>query len=316
MNIPTNCIAALSKFILLLLVALVFIFQTEEEDEKTSTVETRFGSKSPTTEADIADHMKRYDLIKRGLDLISKNTTQIEKLNQKNIKSASEKARKQIMSELDQIMNTSKQHATMIKKTLDEIKAENTAFSKTHKDSSAKVQMRNNLYQTHIRRFHQVMNSYNAAADAFKSEMRKRSKREIKMVSANLTDEQVDAIVDSGKANDVVKQALISDNMQDIVLHIEERHLDILKLEQQVLEIYELFRDLATLVDLQQESLDVIENRIMNAKNYTEKAEVELNAAEDYQKKARKRRCCLLLILLVVLLVILLPILGTKLNSF
>lgn len=68
---------------------------------------------------------------------------------------------------------------------------------------------------------------------------------------------------------------------------IEERHLDIMKLERQVLEIYELFRDLATLVDLQQESLDVIENRIMNAKDYTEKAEVELHEAEDYQKKAR-----------------------------
>lgn len=85
----------------------------------------------------------------------------------------------------------------------------------------------------------------------------------------------------------MIKQALISDNLQDVIKVIEERHLDILKLERQVLEIYELFRDLATLVDLQQESLDVIENRIMNAKDYTEKAEVELQDAENYQKKAR-----------------------------
>jgi len=33
---------------------------------------------------------------------------------------------------------------------------------------------------------------------------------------------------------------------------IEERHKGIMKLEQQVLEVFELFRDLATLVDLQQ----------------------------------------------------------------
>ncbi len=32
-----------------------------------------------------------------------------------------------------------------------------------------------------------------------------------------------------------------------------------MRLEQQVVEVYELFKDLATLVDLQQESLDVIE---------------------------------------------------------
>ncbi len=64
-----------------------------------------------------------------------------------------------------------------------------------------------------------------------------------------------------------------------------------MKLEQQVLEVYELFRDLATLVDLQQESLDVIEHRINKAKDHTEKAEVELNEAEDYQKKARNVTC-------------------------
>ena len=46
--------------------------------------------------------------------------------------------------------------------------------------------------------------------------------------------------------------------------------------QHQVLEVHELFQNLATLVDLQQESLDVISNRISQAKNYTEKAEREV----------------------------------------
>ena len=83
----------------------------------------------------------------------------------------------------------------------------------------------------------------------------------------------------------------------------------------QVVEIYELFRDLATLVDLQQESLDVIENRIMHAKNYTEKAEVELQEAEDYQRKARNRRCCCLLIIVGIFVVILAPTLSSTLGK-
>jgi t-SNARE complex subunit (syntaxin) len=134
-----------------------------------------------------------------------------------------------------------------------------------------------------------------------------RTRREIKIVDSTLSDSAIDSIIESGKAQDVIKEALISDNLKNVVAVIEERHLDILKLEHQVLEIYELFRDLATLVDLQQESLDVIENRILKAKNYTEKAEVELQEAEEYQKKARQRRCCLLFIVLGVLVAILLP---------
>jgi len=82
-----------------------------------------------------------------------------------------------------------------------------------------------------------------------------------------------------------------------------------------VLEVYELFKDLATLVDIQQESLDVIENRIILAKNYTETAEVELQHAENYQKKARARKCCIMILVLGVLVVILAPILATQLGS-
>jgi len=167
--------------------------------------------------------------------------------------------------------------------------------------------MRSNLYQTHIRKFHAVMNEYNIAAHSFKQDLQARQRREIKIVDPVLGDDEVDKIIESGKAQDVIKEALISDNLKNVVHAIEERHLDILKLENQVLEIYELFRDLATLVDLQQESLDVIERKIIKAKNYTEKAEVELNAAEEYQKKARERRCCLVMVLLGVLVVILVP---------
>jgi t-SNARE complex subunit (syntaxin) len=195
------------------------------------------GKKSSQGEADIEQHMARYDLIKRGLDVLSKNTQQVDKLRQKNIKAAHEKQRKAIMTELDSLMDQSKQHAQLIKKTLDDIKAENAAYAKQHKQSgsSAKVQMRANLYATHIRRFHTVMNDYNAAADSFKKELRARTRREIKIVDSTLGDEQVEAIVESGKAQDVIKQALISDNLQDVVRTIEERHLDILRLEQQVI---------------------------------------------------------------------------------
>jgi len=201
-----------------------------------------------------------------------------------------------------------------IKKALDDIQNENKVYQKTHKDS-AKTQMRVNLYQTHIRRFHAVMNDYNAASHEFKQNLQDRTRRQLKIVDSKISDDEIERIVESGQANDVIKQALISENLQEVVRDIEERHLDILKLEQQVLEVYELFRDLATLVDLQQESLDVIENRISHAKDYAEKAEVQLQEAEQYQTKARKRKCMILIVLIIILIVILAPILATQLSK-
>jgi len=263
--------------------------------------------------AEIAQHMARYEPIKRALALIESHVTEVNALKAKNKTTATEKQRKEVMAQLEKIMDSTSKSGTLIKRTLDDIKKDNATYAEKEGDS-AKSQMRSNLYQTHIRRFHSVMNDYNTAAHGFKQDLQARTRREIKIVDASLSDAAVDQIVESGRAQDVIKEALISDNLQNVVQEIEERHLDILKLEHQVLEIYELFRDLATLVDLQQESLDVIENRILKAKNYTEKAEVELNEAEEYQKKARARRCCLLMIILGVLVAILLPSINSALH--
>jgi len=259
--------------------------------------------------ADIAAHMARYEPIKKALSIIEANVSEVNALKARNKTTATEKQRKQVMQELEKIMDSTSKNGTLIKRTLDEIKKENNALADKDKES-AKSQMRSNLYQTHIRRFHAIMNDYNTAAHGFKQDLQARTRREIKIVDSSLSDSAIDSIIESGKAQDVIKEALISDNLKSVVAVIEERHLDILKLEHQVLEIYELFRDLATLVDLQQESLDVIENRILKAKNYTEKGEVELIEAEEYQKKARARRCCLMFIVLGVLVAILLPSLN------
>lgn len=100
----------------------------------------------------------------------------------------------------------------------------------------------------------------------------------------------------------------VSMHLEDTVHALEQRHAEIQKLNRDVLELFELFKDLSVLVDLQQESLDVIDNHIAHARDHVDRGEVELDSAADYQKKARKRRCCLLFIVLIVLGVLMLSL--------
>lgn len=267
-------------------------------------VETQDAGKG--TSSDIADHMKLYEPIKTGLEMIVAKVDVIDKLKEKDRTVANEKSRKEIMDSLDQIMSETTKTGRQIKNDLDRIKQENTQYEMKNKDS-AKAQMRTNLYQTHIRRFHQVMNDYNAASHEFKQNLQERTRRQLKIVDSTISDEEIDEIVSSGQAGGVIKMALISENIQDVVRDIEERHLDILKLESQVLEVYELFKDLSTLVDIQQESLDVIEKAFTNAKAYTEKAETELKEAEQFQRKARNKGCIIMMICMGLLVAIVVP---------
>jgi len=285
----------------------------KKEKEKDKDKDKDKESVKEKADSDIEAHMKLYEPVKSALEVIAGNIGEVERLKAKDQQTANEKGRKEIMEQLNKLMEQTNAHAAAVKKKLDDIKADNEAFQQKHakEGASAKLQMRQNLYQTYARKFHQVMNDYNTASQEFKRSLKERIKRQLKIVEPDMTEDEVQKIVDSGQANDVIKKALISENLQNVVADIEERHQEILALERQVLEVFELFKDLATLVDLQQESLDVIETRIQNSRAYVESGEKELKQAEEYQRKSRKKQCIILACVVVVLVVILAPLLTT-----
>jgi len=276
-------------------------------------------SSSAISDPDLAAHMATYDTIKQQLDTIAHNTETIKDITKKLKTTANEAIRKQIIVDKDDAITSTTQNGIQIKRTLDAIKQENEHMLASSPDvkNTAKMDMRINLYNTYLRKFDHVITESNAAIVAFKSVLEGIEKRQIKVVLPDMSDEKVQEIIDSGKSAEVVQQALVSDNLQETVRMIEERHDEILKLERQVREIFELFNDLATLVDLQQESLDVISVNISNARHKVEDAEVVLVEARRYQKQARNRKiCCCLLVLAIVAVVVVLPtVLSTIRNN-
>ncbi len=82
---------------------------------------------------------------------------------------------------------------------------------------------------------------------------------------------------------------------------LETRRQDIAALERDVLDVADMFKDLALMVDQQQEGIDTIADNISDAKQKAEEGAGQLDQAEDYQKSARKKKCCLIFLILVVL---------------
>lgn len=259
--------------------------------------------------------MNAYTPIQDGISKIQLATDKLENLKIRNNKAISERQRKVIMNELNDVINETNTNSLNIKRILDSLKPE---VESSRDSGSARAQIEHNMYSTYTRKFHDVMVQYNKIANEFKQQNRQRDARMLKTIDPTISDEKAEQIVDSGQAAQLVQQALVSDDLQQTVREIEQRHIELLRLEQQVIEINELFKDLSTLVDLQQESLDVIENRIMHTAAYTEKAEKELDSAAEYARKARRRMCyfCIcLLVLGVILAAVLAPIFTVVINN-
>lgn len=137
--------------------------------------------------------------------------------------------------------------------------------------------------------------------------------RRMKLVRTDLDDRQIETLLEHYEFKQIFQDSLLSNNgmsqaVEMTVKEIEERHLNILQLERNISEMYELFQELQYLVDLQQESLDVIEVHIHKASHSVEVGETELQEAEEYQTKNRRKNCCLLLILLLILIGITIPV--------
>ena len=69
---------------------------------------------------------------------------------------------------------------------------------------------------------------------------------------------------------------------------VQDRHQDIMMIEKSILELHQLFMDMAVLVAAQGEVMDSIEHYVEESVEYTEKGIGELKKAIKSQKKSRK----------------------------
>jgi t-SNARE complex subunit (syntaxin) len=93
---------------------------------------------------------------------------------------------------------------------------------------------------------------------------------------------------------------------------LRARNQELLMLQRNVEALYEMFKDLYSLIEMQGESINVIEQRVARSLDYVQRGEAELKKAKEHQKKAGKLKCILLLIFLVIAIIVLTPILITS----
>jgi syntaxin 1B/2/3 len=246
---------------------------------------------------------RKYDSVQEWLAIIKRNTSIVDKLKDRERIAVNERERKVVMQEFEKTSDTMV-YSKKIKNILEINRKENTKFSLENPNSTGLIQMRQNLYQMYTRRFYQAMNAYQQASRDFQRVLKDRTRRQF------ISPDSID--MECGMADKVLDDVVLCDVADDAVLEIQDRHEGIRMLEQQIGCIHQMFLDLDLLIDVQQESLNVIQDRIKNSKEATKEATKELHNAEKQSKKVRKRQCCIFVTILMVIVVTIVPILRSK----
>lgn len=105
------------------------------------------------------------------------------------------------------------------------------------------------------------------------------------------TQEEIDDMLESGKTDVFGEQILDTkrhEMAKDALAYIENKHKDILRLEQSIQELHQLFLDMAILVEAQGELIDQIEFNVNQSVAYTKEAVKQIEKAGQEQRKSRK----------------------------
>mmetsp|Transcript_2525 Transcript_2525/g.4070 ORF Transcript_2525/g.4070 Transcript_2525/m.4070 type:complete len:242 (-) Transcript_2525:2559-3284(-) len=129
---------------------------------------------------------------------------------------------------------------------------------------------------------------------------------------SDITEERdVEAGPAGGSKKPELEQSLLNDSeMQHKMANVLERNNELRQLETDLSDLHTLFKDVATLAHMQQESLDTIESAVTEANVRVSGGVNELVKAHKRQKAARKRMCCMVTTGTFVLIILLWGLIG------
>lgn len=254
------------------------------------------------------------EMVKKNIVVIKQASKRIADISQQVELTTTADKEKELSAELGPLITDTNKKATFAKTLLDRIRSE-TDRLKSSAGNNPESRIRENLANTLTRKYVDVMKDYQSIQQKFKTDIKKKVKRQVQIVKPDATPEEIDAVLKSGSGSgEVFKNAILkgdaADSIRNAFVKAADKYQDVLTLEQSVNELHQLFMDFALLTEQQGELLDQIENQVKAASDYIDDGNTDLVGAIELQKSIRRKQCCVLVVVLVIIGIIVLVVMA------
>ncbi|XP_055308933.1 syntaxin-1A-like [Sitodiplosis mosellana] len=236
--------------------------------------------------------------IREMIDKIQANVEEVKKKHSAILSApqSDEKTKQELEDLMADIKKTANKVRTKLKGIEQNIEQEEQANK-----SSADLRIRKTQHSTLSRKFVEVMTEYNRTQTDYRERCKGRIQRQLEITGRTTTNEELEEMLEQGNSA-VFTQGIIMDTHQakQTLADIEARHADIIKLENSIRELHDMFMDMAMLVESQGEMIDRIEYHVEHAVDYVQTATQDTKKALKYQSKARRKKIMILLCLTVL----------------
>ncbi|XP_068592925.1 syntaxin-4 [Cebidichthys violaceus] len=285
--------------------------EASDEDEEGKPLVIKPGTSSAKEEKENDAFLKKVQEIHEGLQSLKGMVSNLEN-KQKTVLGVA-LPEESMKKELQTLREEIKTLATQIQRKLKSIEP------KKGDDDGKYVPVNTRMQRTQhgvlSKEFVELMGHCSTIQSQYRDRNVERIQRQLKITGNNVTDEELDSMLESGQTDVFTQNILIDAQATKQALNeIESRHDEILKLERSIRDLHDMFQYLAMEVEAQGEMVNRIEANVMQSQNYVEKAKDNTEKAVTYQLKARKKKVWIAIclgILLLILIISLVTAFGT-----
>ena len=272
---------------------------------------------SNKTDENLSSFLEEAEKVKSEMALIEAALSRISRYNDESKSAHRSESVKSLRDKISNEIVSGLRKAKSIKATLEEMDRANREIKRlsgTTPVYRSRVAVTNGLRK----KLKEVMMEFQELRQRMMSEYKETVERRYFTVTGERPDEEmIEKIVTDGGEEFLTRaiQEHGRGKVLETVVEIQDRHDAAKEIEKSLLELHQVFLDMAVMVEAQGEQMDEIEHHVMNAGHYDKDGAKELKTAKNHQRSSRKWMCIGVIVLLLIILVVVIPIITSFTSS-
>ncbi|XP_026812120.1 syntaxin-like [Rhopalosiphum maidis] len=215
-----------------------------------------------------------------------------------------ENMKRDIDIKTENVKKMGKQVSTTLKGLEKQINQEEDEFSGDNEQVSAALRIRKTQHATTIHMLVEALAEFNAEQIVYKEKCEERMQKVVCIAKAEISNDQFDELVSQGNYSAVFNGNIIAETLEArrTLQEVQDRHLELMKLEKSIQELRDMFVEMAMLVEKQGDIINSIEQHVLRAGEAAENAKIETKKAVIYTSKARVKKIVFMMICICVVL--------------
>lgn len=257
---------------------------------------------------------EQVDSIKRDMEAMQELFGKLQRANEESKTVHKAQAMKGLRDRMDKDVVEVLKKAKLVKSKLEALDRANMANRRLLgcEEGTPTDRTRTSITNSLRNKLKDSMGEFQILRQKIMGEYRDTVQRRLYNITGEYADEDtIEKILSTGESENILQKAIQEQGrgrILETIHEIQERHDAVKEIERSLLELHQVFLDMAVLVEAQGEQLNNIEYNVSHAANYVEHGTKQLHTAKQHQRRSRKWMCIGIILLLILILIIVVPI--------